>query len=913
MNIHSLIDLGLPEECVPLLEARGFGELTPIQVRAVEAGVLEGRNVLAAAPTSSGKTLVGELVAAVNAGLGMTVYLVSHKALARQVYGIFQTRYLIDGVPFLRAGILTGDEDTVLGEWGSFDVVVSTYERFYASLAMTGRLPANVRAVVVDEVQHLRVAMRGATLELLLASLLRDAKVQVVCLSATVPNSDALARWLEANLARSDSRQPPLEQEIWLPGARRIFRAGMDEPETLPAPPERDVGSIVEFLLREGLGPIAVMATTRPAAEQYAKDIAGKLPVLDPFPETVVRDFRATSEDPQVLGGLDEALGRGVGIHTADLTAEQREIVEEAFAHRELKVIVATPTLVAGVNLPIRTVLYPVLTRFNGTEDAPIDVAEYVNGAGRAGRLGFHDRGTAVLVAESLAQAKRLHRRYILQQDPEPVESQLGAHSNSYLVLHILGMFGAGTAETVAEFAAASLWGFERGYKEDSEKRSELARRLVEIVDRAHDKGWIQSDDGGYRLSAVGRAICASGLEPDAAMESYEALNRHWRETAGAGALGDESLAGLLCSTCELAGMEGSLPHDAHWTRAKGTVVREEIEGYFSGRPGPLHALGAGYLIAQSEVEVLRPELVERLMQDRALRARSSAQASRLLAVAGAIAQCWPGMEEAAFHAMQLSEAVGLQMPMDVVAIARVFAAHRVRGLGRARTIRLARRVGGELGQVLKMEHAQLAAVVGHAQVAGVRGAVLKHFDGLSKQQSARQLKDAADIPHLTGLVEALLREQGMAFEPYVREALNRLGWNLEAVRQAGQVPNPDLRGTTPDGRPVAVECKTPKAYDQEIGKREAMAVLDKVSGESEEVLVTVGRPQFSFAAVQAAHASISTARPVHLITVSAIIEALLTRESRPEVTQRAAECFARLAHIDVQRFRDFLWTVQEA
>ncbi len=906
MNINELIEHGLPEECVELLRGRGFSELTTIQRSAVAAGVLDGKNVLAAAPTSSGKTLIGELVAATIAGSGLAVYLVSHKALARQVFGIFQTRYLIEDVPYLHSGILTGDDDSVHGDWNAFDVVVSTYERFYAAIASAGTLPTGLTTVVIDEVQHLGDATRGPALEFLIASLLHAEGIQVVGLSATIPNAPAIADWLSARLVSSENREPPLEQEVWIPNQRLIFREGTDTPEKTGGSSDTNVGVVIEALLAEGRGPIAVMATTRPNAEKYVGMIADRLPVLNPIPRDLVDDFRSSSDGPESIGSFDEGLGRGVGIHTADLNPEQRFVIEQAFSNGTLKVIVATPTLVAGVNLPIRTVVYPVLTRWNGSTDASIDVAEYVNGAGRAGRLGFHEKGTAVLLGESIAQARKLVRRFI-HQEPEMIESQFGEHSLAFNLLHMVAMFGQGTVAEITAFAAKTLWGHERGYRDDSVKREGLAGRLKDTADRAEERGWIDRDEQRMRLSPVGRAIVVSGLEPDDASAAHDTLQQYWTTVGESDPLEDDSVARMLCAFVELAAMDDYIPRESKGRNRQAAAVRRTVEAYFVGDPTRMQCLGAGYLVAQSELQVLRPDLAQELMRDRAIRGRCTERCFRLLAIAAAIARCGEDQERSAFQATLLSEAVRLQMPLAAVPIAQVLAVHRVRGVGRERTIRLASQVGGELGRVLKLEATQLAAAVGTAQVEGVRQAVLAHLDGLSKQQSERQLRESADHPAISELVECLLREQGTALEPYVCEALNRLGWDLRCVDQNGNTPHPDLRGSTPNGQPVAIECKTPDEYDKEISRKESKAILKKVPSDSTETLVTVGRPQFSFSGVQDAHSSIHTGRPFHLVAVSTIIEALLLRELDPALGEQSTECFVTLAHVDLQRFKKSL------
>ncbi len=111
MRIEELVGFDLPGQIVAVLKERGFKELNPIQVAALESGLLSGSNLVVVAPTSSGKTLIAEL-AAVHHGINAkgTFYLVSLKALAEEKYELFKRFWTIGHEPILKTAITTGDQ-----------------------------------------------------------------------------------------------------------------------------------------------------------------------------------------------------------------------------------------------------------------------------------------------------------------------------------------------------------------------------------------------------------------------------------------------------------------------------------------------------------------------------------------------------------------------------------------------------------------------------------------------------------------------------------------------------------------------------------------------------------------------------------------------------------------------------------
>jgi len=191
-------ELDVPEEIKELLDARGFDELYPPQAEAIEAGVLDGKSLVMASPTASGKTLVAELCAfkhILERG-GKVLYLVPLRALASEKYEDFQAYSKLtkrDGGK-IRVGISTGDLDSRANWIGDYDIVVTTNEKCDSLLRHRSPWMEEVSLVIVDEV-HLIGNDRGPTLEVALARL-RQLKpdLQILALSATVPQRHSQER-----------------------------------------------------------------------------------------------------------------------------------------------------------------------------------------------------------------------------------------------------------------------------------------------------------------------------------------------------------------------------------------------------------------------------------------------------------------------------------------------------------------------------------------------------------------------------------------------------------------------------------------------------------------------------------------------------------------------------------------------
>ena len=380
-------DLPLSADVIDHFESRGIEELYPPQAAAVEAGVTEGRRLVAAVPTASGKTFVATLAMLTADGPGL--YIVPLRALAREKYETFSD------LPGVSVGISTGDYDERAAELGDHDVVVATSEKVDSAIRNGADWISDLACVVVDEVHLVGSERRGPTLEVTLATLERRAPgVQIVALSATVANPDELADWLDARLVQSTWRPVGLRTGVYA-ASGVTFDDGAERDVSVPGDPA-DATNATDALVAEAVddgGQALAFVRSRREAETLAERLAAN--GLGSSPD-VARGVRAL-DGPETGGRLADCTEGGVAVRHAGLRRAHRIAVERAFRDRRLRAICATPTLAAGVNVPARRVVVRDQKRYTGSGMEWLPTLEVHQMCGRAGRPHLDPYGEAVL------------------------------------------------------------------------------------------------------------------------------------------------------------------------------------------------------------------------------------------------------------------------------------------------------------------------------------------------------------------------------------------------------------------------------------------------------------------------------------------------------------------------------------
>jgi ATP-dependent RNA helicase HelY len=403
--------------------------LDSFQSRACQA-LAQDRDVLVAAPTGAGKTVVGEFAVHLAVlGGGKCFYTTPIKALSNQKFADLVERYGAQTV-----GLLTGDVSVN----SEAPVVVMTTEVLRNMLYAASPTLSGLASVVMDEVHYLADKERGPVWEEVIISL--PPSVRLVSLSATVSNAEEFGDWLKTVRGPTDvvveERRPvPLWQHVMVgsrlhdlfvdeaqervnpelvrlaresaqaakTGSRRPVRGGR-RPQSRHLVPRR--ADVISRLERSAMLPAIVFVFSRAGCDAAVEQAVHSGVTLTQPSEVAQIDavaaeaVRGLGPDDRAVLGYDAwvaALRRGVAAHHAGLLPSFKLAVETLFSRGLVKVVYATETLALGINMPAKSVVLERLVKWNGEQHADVTPGEYTQLTGRAGRRGIDVEGHGIV------------------------------------------------------------------------------------------------------------------------------------------------------------------------------------------------------------------------------------------------------------------------------------------------------------------------------------------------------------------------------------------------------------------------------------------------------------------------------------------------------------------------------------
>ena len=519
-----IAELPVPESVKDILLGLGIAELFPPQEETIRAGVLDGKNIVLASPTASGKTLIAELCGLkhVLEKNGRVIYLSPLRALASEKFEEFKKYSSIrkaDGRK-VSIGISTGDFDTADTRLERYDIIITTNEKADSLLRHRAKWMDEISLVVADEVHILNEAVRGPTLEIVLARLLQvNPGIQILALSATIGNVDEIASWLRAAHIVTEWRPVCLKEGVLLNEEIQYKDGAARKIE------KRNSNPTVNLVLNtlKNSGQALVFASTRRNSVAAAKTIAQHTGGVLSKPMKRTLDHEAekilnSGERTQISETLAECVRCGTAFHHAGIGGPHRKLIEAAFKEGKIKVLTATPTLAFGVNLPARIVIIQDYRRFEvGYGNYPISVLEYKQMAGRAGRPKYDKFGESVLIAKTSDEADYLMENYILAK-PERIWSRLAVEK--IIRAHVLATVASDFAHTengIYEFFGKTFYAYQYDVKA-------IKNIIVKILKYLYDEQMLNFSKNEIYATRFGKRVSALYIDPLSAVVIRDAL-----------------------------------------------------------------------------------------------------------------------------------------------------------------------------------------------------------------------------------------------------------------------------------------------------------------------------------------------------------------------------------------------------
>jgi replicative superfamily II helicase len=832
MNLQELESRGIPAELLACWEAAGYQTLTPVQEAVFNHEPLwQGRNVLVVAPTSAGKTFVGEVLAA-TAGYNMhrAIYLAPFKAIAEERFIEFRDRYSRVGIP---VAISDGDHAAFDQELrrGFVGIAIIVYEKLAQLLVHSPGILSDCRVCVVDEIQLIGDAQRGPGLELLLTQLrMLPSPPQLVGLSATLGDLGGFDTWLDADAILSEQRPVPLLEgvatlEELSPLVNRESGERCASPDIRKIAVPQEIGSravlqtAYRILQTEGLDKQFLIFETRvDSTISTARSLAEVLPT-QPVDASVRRSI-ADLEPTPVREFLEQWIDRRVAYHNAGLSLEERRLVERLFREEIVRILVSTSTLAAGVNTPADVVIIADHMRWNGElrTSLPVPVDEYRNCAGRAGRFGITKQGRAYIIAGETEKVRALERTY-LAGIPGSLRSAIpGMRDPSQLILGIVARGQARSHSEVQDVLANSFAPVSH-FKSEA-KRQAFLEDILQGVDRLLNSELLgRKESGELVVTKLGRVAAGSGVT----VPTFEQLSG----IVCRGALSESMLLDAFerlaaFSECQVR------PYDP---AVRAAVLREWIDGNtitkISERHSDRYAIGSGHV--------------------RTLGATFSW-------LIGTMNQICRVIRPADHEAARVCEAVATRclhgVPHNGVALAELEI------LNRSEVIRLLRNKHGKVFDsphlILDTADNEFVGILPAHRVRILKESILRGIGESLRRRRAAHLVRADKFTGLRPLLKNVYDSSGEEFEEAVRELLNSEPLQLAVSRFTSQpTGQPDLEFA---GRKGTIVMQVTASQDDRkpVAWAKAREVLSSVgySGRASN-FATIGRPKFHEVAVR--------------------------------------------------------------
>ena len=523
MNISSL---DLSEKSINFLHNQGFKTLYPPQAECIKTGLLENNNLIVSTPTASGKTLVAIMSALQHIeNSGKIIYLSPLRALASEKYADFKKLESLsksDGSS-IKVSISTGDFESNNEYLKNSDIIILTNEKFDSLQRHGIKWLSQVSLIVIDEIHLIGDSYRGPTLEMIIAKMLiSEHSPQILGLSATINNVEEISDWIGAKSVVSTWRPVDLSEGVFCFG-QVDFKDGTS-PINIDNSGEGTAIDIAIDMVKKN-GQSIIFTETRKRASSLAKKIEKMMPLIltkeqsdELFNLSQLLKKSDTNTDMNDL--LVKLLKHGVAFHHAGVSNQQRQIIESGFRDRKIKIICATPTLAAGVNLPARRVVLSSYLRYDMQYGgmSPISVLDYKQMCGRAGRPQYDDKGETILIANNESEQDSLFDHYI-NGDVEDIESALSNEDS--LRTHILATISSSkfgiSKPNLLKLFNNTLYTLQNG-------NDELEFKVEDCLDFLIDENFIEKRNNKFISTRFGKQTSLLYINPITARDFRDSI-----------------------------------------------------------------------------------------------------------------------------------------------------------------------------------------------------------------------------------------------------------------------------------------------------------------------------------------------------------------------------------------------------
>jgi replicative superfamily II helicase len=539
-SIRDLSKFGIPDQIINLWADNFKSGLNDLQLSAINDNrILDGESLFVVAPTSSGKTFIGEMatIQAVLQGK-KAVFLFPYKALTSEKFDQFTMQYSdILGMRVIRC---TGDylDQTKPFIAGKYDIALLTYEMFLSLSVSEPSVLNQIGLIVIDEAQFIADPGRGIIVELLLTHILttraKGINPQIVALSAVVGNINDFDKWIGCKNLVTYERPIPLTEGVL--DRNGIFQfidsSGNEQTEQLlppfsviqrrnkPSSQDVIVPLVKKLITENDNEKIIIFRNQRGTAEgvaNYLSQELGEPSAQEALASLPNHDLSTTSER------LRTCLRGGTAFHNTNLSREEKSIVESTFRKPDgkIRVLGATSTIAAGINTPASTVII-VEHDFLGEERRKYTVAEYKNMAGRAGRVGFQEEGKSILLADTTFQRQQLFNQYV-KGNLEKLLSSFDPQNIETWIIRLLAQINRIPSDSIIILLSNTYGGFLEN-KKNPKWQVEIGQKLQELLDKMLLLELVEQEGSYVQLTLLGRACGRSALSFDSSLRLVEFL-----------------------------------------------------------------------------------------------------------------------------------------------------------------------------------------------------------------------------------------------------------------------------------------------------------------------------------------------------------------------------------------------------